>query len=709
MDMDNNRILIDYVGVNNGETYRELLCYENRGQGWQEYDPVSSSHQNHSMLTSDLAISGNYAASMGLEKIIIYKYNNLKWTHFQTLPMPKLPNKSTSNIWKIAMDGDLLVMSDPIGTDHRGGAGLVHVYQRGPEGFTDDLYWTINSPANTRNFGWDVDVNNGRILVGARDYTDPDSPENNHSGNAHLYEFLEEGEDQNPTYSWVKTFEFSAEPEGLGERFGMSVALHQGKAVIGTRHSAVGPYLFWQTENGWKRQPYDDRLDQIHWSLGSSVAINHDTAILGAPLQQNPDAHTGAVIAWDISALTSSQSDNQIIRNVDFETGRHFGHALAADGKYLLVGTLGYGEGPEPSSPRIPSVVLFEKKHGTWVEILQIEGEESAWPEGIRGMDIADNRLLIDYVSLDQSGNTSRKLLSYENRGTGWREFTPISNPHNDPTNMRGDVSISGNYAVSLGGEVIRVLLHDGNTWDEKQTLQMPVLAKGKRSQIFNVALDGDLLVMADHFGSDDSGADGHVFVYQRIGETFPETPTWTLTSPAEAVNFGNDIAVDNGRILVSAGGYYDIADPENGHSGNAHLFELVSGSWERVQLFSGEAEDPFEGFGSSVALVGKNVVVGTDHPLIGGAYLFQETENGWEKQTYEGCRDDDNWTMGSRVAVNHDTAFLGVPLQENANAHTGAVIAWDISDDVPLAHLTSPVSQDKGDQNRFGKKCSGL
>ncbi|MGH9936498.1 MAG: hypothetical protein ACREAM_09640, partial [Blastocatellia bacterium] len=214
------------------------------------------------------------------------------------------------------------------------------------------------------------------------------------------------------------------------------------------------------------------------------------------------------------------------------------------------------------------------------------------------------------------------------------------------------------------------VFTRSGSDW----TLQQMLTANdGEAGEQFGgaAAISGDTLVIGAPLDkTPTNAAQGSVYVFVR------SNGVWTfqrkLTAPDGAANdqFGEAVAISGATVVAGA----FAADVNGkGNQGAAYVFVRTNGVWSFQQKLTapdGEANDQF---GESVALSGNTVIAGALLDDInnivdaGSAYVFVRSGNVWSQQQkltgmhLIGVAQAD--LFGAGVAVNGDTAVIGVPL----------------------------------------------
>ena len=159
---------------------------------------------------------------------------------------------------------------------------------------------------------------------------------------------------------------------------------------------------------------------------------------------------------------------------------------------------------------------------------------------------------------------------------------------------------------------------------------------------------------------------------------------------------FGESVAISGNTALVGAAG-----DDEKGfNSGSAYLFDITTGS----QIAKLTASDAAAGdsFGSSVAISGNTALIsrtrGNGGPVI--SYLFDITTG---SQIAKLTVDDASASYGS-VAINGNTALIGVAGDDHAGYRSGSAYLFNITTGSQIAKLTA---DDAAKYDQFGSSVA--
>lgn len=233
--------------------------------------------------------------------------------------------------------------------------GVVYVYKLDNNTDTWSLFTTLSEEIAVENqFGWDVDVEGNRIVIGDKSerHDNGAGVDQHNIGCAWVYNY------DNGSNSWGSGTKLTASdgwgtPGGIsvgpGDEFGSSVAVYDDNILIGAENKGEqngidqnkgGAYLFeWDGAN-WAETIFDPASLVISDDFGHSVAIRNNFFIVGAPGTQGSANATGKALVykksganWNLlQTLTASDGQNgdmfgysvgvgEVGSNIKFETG----------------------------------------------------------------------------------------------------------------------------------------------------------------------------------------------------------------------------------------------------------------------------------------------------------------------------------------------------------------------------------------------------
>lgn len=181
----------------------------------------------------------------------------------------------------------------------------------------------------------------------------------------------------------------------------------------------------------------------------------------------------------------------------------------------------------------------------------------------------------------------------------------------------------------------------------------------------WSVAISGDTALVGapkdDHAGVTNAGS---AYVFVRSDTVWTEQAKLVASDAAEFAEFGWSVAVAGDTAVVGA--HYD-SNAGGAFAGSAYVFVRSAGAWtEQAKLVASDTAADDE-FGTSVALSGETVLVGSvfdDHGGVanrGSAYVFERSGALWTQQAKlvaSGAAQDD-W-FGWAVDLDGDSALVG-------------------------------------------------
>ncbi len=237
---------------------------------------------------------------------------------------------------KVAIHGDTAVVSatpNLIGDIPVNNS--VHVFERSNGTWSEVAVLASHAAPSTDRYGSAVAVSGDTILVGAYKATlDDYAPM---QGAAYLYRRVDG--------VWTLAKVLHADDGRANEYFGLSVALSGGTALVGARDATIdrytprqgAAYVFDEAGGAWtqaqKLYASDGGSNDF---FGSSVALDGDTALVGAPNAYGNGEYQGAAYLFRRSGGAWTQF--QKLRGTNGRSIDQFGISVALSGSTALVG-----------------------------------------------------------------------------------------------------------------------------------------------------------------------------------------------------------------------------------------------------------------------------------------------------------------------------------------------------------------------------------
>ena len=443
-------------------------------------------------------------------------------------------------------------------------------------------------------------------------------------------------------------------------RFGTSIAVSGNRMMIGATNGhdddgtidpviklAGAAYVFERTDAtaAWSQTAKLQLTNpQSLSTFGSSVALNGDTAVIGAPGTPG----TGQALyrmgkAYVFSYDGSSWSLANTLIPSDGASSDTFGKAIAIDGDYALVGSPAHDDSGTSTTNvggvymyhlptlNMPSVAINIPVEGPFVFADLVDGDMTltadATPSG--SSTITSVEFFVDGTSI----------------GTGTLNGGSYDITWSDVTWAQHELQVRTvtNENIAALSEPITVYATQSPRFDEQRL----------------IANDGT---------------------------------SWDL------FGYAVDVTVDNatGNEYAIVGAHGDQANGER--AGSAYLFEKVDGTWTQVQKLTGpDADKYWEGFGFAVAIHGDKAYVGVTQDQTdegsnkgpGTVYVYQRSTgtpgspNLWQALGSPLVAWDGNTegSFGQAIAVNGTTLAIGAPEDDVSTEITDAgavyVFTW--------------------------------
>jgi len=568
--------------------------------------------------------------------------------------------------YAVALSGDTALVGAPYDDVTGMERGSAYVFVRNGATWTQQARLTAQDGAAFDYFGYSVALKGNLALVGAIYGPGGANPDQ-----GAVYVFERGGT------TWFQQARLNANENTVGAGFGAAVALDGQTALVGAPSYTATPsyaitgaaYVFTRGGAMWTQQQKLTANDAEDGdSFGVSVALEGDTALIGAP--NNAVTAGGQGAAYVFTRGGANWTQRQRLMAVNAAVDDHFGNSVALSGEKALIGAYLYG------SDDRGAVYDFRRGATGWAQASRFfaPNPTAGAHFGVSLALDADTAVVGASLGLFQPGVDQRSAYVFARLGD-WepvRQFGPELGAADDrfgyAVALDGDTVLVGAYrddaAANDQGAAYAFVLRDGRHAErQKLTAQ-----DGATNDRFGsaVALDGDTLVVGAYGDTIGANAEqGSVYVFTRSGA--PQ-PVWTLQQKitandgAAGDSFGYSVALDGAMLVVGA---YRDAIGGNANQGSAYIFTRNGTAWAQQQKLTAVAIDglPNDKFGGSVALGGGAVVVGAPgvDTSRGSVYVFTFNGAVWTQQAKLSANDraagDE---FGYTVALDGDTLVVG-------------------------------------------------
>jgi hypothetical protein len=423
---------------------------------------------------------------------------------------------------------------------------------------------------------------------------------------------------------------------GTSDQFGYSVSLSGDTLAVGAYYessSATGVngnqadssatnsgavYVFRRSGSTWAQEAYIKASNTGTADLfGFSVALSGDTLAVGATGEDsnatgvngnqvdNSATNSGAVYVFRRSGSTWAQE--AYLKASNTGVGDVFGDSVALDGDTLAVGAyyeassaIGVnGNQADNSAQYSGAVYVFRRSGASWAQEAYLKASNT------RAGDVFGDSVAVD-------GDTLAVGAYLED---------------SNATGVNGNQA--DNSATNSGA--VYVFRRSGSIWTQEAYLKASNTDAGDQFG-FSVALSGDTLAMGTRFEAsnatgvngnqvDDSADDsGAVYVFRRFGSTWAQEAYLKASNTGVSDHFGISVALDGDTLAVGAyledsdatGVSGNQADNSATNSGAVYVFRRSDPTWTQEVYLKASNSDSYDQFGSSVALSGDTLAVGT-------------------------------------------------------------------------------------------------
>lgn len=397
-----------------------------------------------------------------------------------------------------------------------------------------------------------------------------------------------------------------------------------------------------------------------------------------------PSKTAGLALAFGLAALALASPAGAIerkLRVADGVAGAELGGSIAIEGDTAVIGAPG-DQGHKGAA------YVFERERGgdDWNQVAKLTASDGSPPDELGTSVAIDGDTIVAGAPQPRSdGRSGGSAYVFVEPSGGWRDATQTNKlfafkPGNGLVDPIGhSVAIDGDTIVAgTNGSVAYLFVRPSDGWDDPPSCCLNPTAHltGVTYSIDAVAIDGDTIVVGAAGDGANPSQRGSAYVYVEPSRGWRNsTPIATLTASDSASGdlFGTSVAIDRGAIVAGAPSHTVAGDVDQG---SAYVFVEPPGGWrgDAVQTAKLTAADgdEFDGLGQSVAIDGPSVAAGAPSNRVNGnlgqgaAYVFAEPSAGWrdatqtEKLTAANGGLEDG--LGGAVAISGSTFLAGAP-----------------------------------------------
>jgi hypothetical protein len=373
-------------------------------------------------------------------------------------------------------------------------------------------------------------------------------------------------------------FGFSAAIDGDTALIG---AAQGAAAPTGTDNGGAGAVWFFQNlpATGWtevQKLTADDGVDNDQF--GYSIALQGSTAVIGAALAQVGDnAHQGAVYVFTRTVDTWMQTQKLVAD--DGAASDQLGWSVALDGDTAVLGAPGTTLAPGFGAG---AAYVFARSGDTWTQTAKLTADDGAGDDGFGfGVAVHGTTAIATSVNATVGANAVQGAgYVFSSDGASWAQVAKLVAADGATNDSLGyAVAFDGTTAMlsapfaTIGANpfqgAVYAFADDGGTWSQVQKIfspeGLPVDAFG-----ISVTMSGpDLVVTAPFYNA----SQGEAFLFSNAdGSGWTEQHTFTASDaiPGQGWAFGYCAAVSQGRVVV--GSVFNMIG-NNAYQGAAYFY----------------------------------------------------------------------------------------------------------------------------------------
>jgi len=417
--------------------------------------------------------------------------------------------------------------------------------------------------------------------------------------------------------------------------------------------------------------------------FGSAVAISGDTAVVGAPYD---NSHQGSVYVFVRSGNTWTQQARLFAS--DGAANDEFGWSVAIDGDTIVVGA---DADDVFANTDQGSAYVFTRAGTIWTEQAHLFANDgSGTDRDFFGVSVAvkgDTAIVGAYLDDFLSNINQGSAYVFVRSGTAWSLQQHLLAGDGAPVDefgssvaLDGDTAVVGAWSNTVGANVQQgsayVFVRSGTVWAQQAKL---TAADGQAQDFFggSVALSGDTAIAGSDW-HDVSGKtnQGAAYVFVRSGTTWTQQQQLTASDGAMSDEFAHSVAISADTVAVG-GWMHDVAGLLD--EGTTYTFTRSGTVWSQEQQLTASESAAGDQFGTSVALDGTTLVVGSWADVV-GANTAQGSATVFT-QIVTSTVHVSNIVPGYRAQGTKNSIYAQITVQDaNGIALTGAIVDVDMT-----------------------------
>ena len=332
--------------------------------------------------------------------------------------------------------------------------------------------------------------------------------------------------------------------------FGASAAVDGQRVIVGSPPVAAA-YIFIRSGTHWEQE---QKLEPTgaSGSVGFSVSIHAETAVLGAPEESvNGIPNAGAAYVFFRNGSTWEEQGRLLPENGPLADAR-FGMSVSVHGDTVVVGAPGQGDAGVAH--------VYVREDSVWSPQQELTSDNLTTDARFGGAVAVEGDTAL--VGAQKDGGEIGSVSVFERNGTFWELRPPGLVPDSPSRNFGNSVAMSEGTAVvgallenqqnaNRSGAAF-VFVRAGTTWGQRQKLPPPQPTTDGRFGI-SVDVSGDTLLVGDVIVNPITliveEVHGHVFT--RVNEVWTERGELNAGFGASLATVGDFVGLDGCTAIV--------------------------------------------------------------------------------------------------------------------------------------------------------------
>ena len=249
---------------------------------------------------------------------------------------------------------------------------------------------------------------------------------------------------------WFEQFKFIPLDGSADDNFGCSVSVNGNYAVIGAHRNenngdtTGSAYVFKRSGSTWIQDAKLLALDIDDDRFGSSVSIDGDYVVIGAPYDRDFGSKSGSAYVFKHDGNSWTQQAKLLPS--DGEQYMEFGHCVSIYGDYILIGADYDNYNAEGSG----AAYVFKRNNQNWIQQAKLLAQDGVNKDCFgKSVSIAGDYAVIGAYYDDDNGENSGSAYVFKRSESNWTQDAKLLPHDGDKGDLFGfSASIEGDYIL---------------------------------------------------------------------------------------------------------------------------------------------------------------------------------------------------------------------------------------------------------------------